>query len=85
MASPPVRVEGLQKTYPSGVEALKGVSFDVADGEIFGLLGPNGAGKTTAIGVLTTLVRPTAGRALVAGYDVTVDRLAVRRAIGVVF
>jgi ABC-2 type transport system ATP-binding protein len=85
MASLPVQVEGVDKTYPNGVRALKGISFTVADGEIFGLLGPNGAGKTTTIGVLTTLVRPTAGRALVAGHDVTADPLAVRREIGVAF
>jgi ABC-2 type transport system ATP-binding protein len=85
MRSPPVQVEALRKTYPNGVTALKGVSFDIADGEIFGVLGPNGAGKTTAIGVLNTLVRPSAGRARVAGYDVTVDPMAVRQAIGVVF
>jgi ABC-2 type transport system ATP-binding protein len=81
----PVQVENLGKTYPNGVEALKGVSLTVDDGEIFGLLGPNGAGKTTAIGILTTIVKPTAGRAVVAGSDVTRDPLAVRRAIGVAF
>jgi ABC-2 type transport system ATP-binding protein len=78
-------VDGLTKTYPGGVRAVRGISFEVADGEIFGLLGPNGAGKTTTLGVLTTLVRPSSGRALVAGHDVTVEPLAVRRAMGVVF
>jgi len=82
---PPLIVDGLTKTYPGGVRAVRGISFEVADGEIFGLLGPNGAGKTTTLGVLTTLVRPSGGRALVAGLDVMNEPLAVRRAMGVVF
>jgi len=81
----PVRVRDLRKTYPNGVAALRGVSLAAYEGEIFGLLGPNGAGKTTTVGVLTTLVRPTAGEALVDGRDVVVDPLGVRRRIGVVF
>jgi ABC-2 type transport system ATP-binding protein len=64
------------------LEAVGGVSFAVAPGEVFGLLGPNGAGKTTTIRVLTTLLEPTAGRALVAGFDVRDDSLAVRASIG---
>jgi ABC-2 type transport system ATP-binding protein len=64
------------------VTAVGGVSFAVAPGEVFGLLGPNGAGKTTTIRVLTTLLAPTEGRALVAGYDVRIDSLAVRASIG---
>jgi ABC-2 type transport system ATP-binding protein len=62
--------------------AVGGVSFAVAPGETFGLLGPNGAGKTTTIRVLTTLLAPTAGRALVAGHDVRSESLAVRACIG---
>jgi ABC-2 type transport system ATP-binding protein len=62
--------------------AVGGVSFAVAPGETFGLLGPNGAGKTTTIRVLTTLLAPTAGRALVAGHDVRGEGLAVRACIG---
>ena len=54
---------GLAKTWPSGVEAVKGIDFDVAPGEVFGLLGPNGAGKSTTVGMLTTTVLPTAGTA----------------------
>jgi ABC-2 type transport system ATP-binding protein len=81
----PVQVRNLTKTYPNGVTALRGVSFAVHEGEMFGLLGPNGAGKTTTVGVLTTLVRPTAGEALVAGRSVASDPLAVRQRIGVVF
>ncbi len=64
------------------LEAVGGVSFAVAPGAVFGLLGPNGAGKTTTIRVLTTLLAPTEGRALVAGYDVRNDSLAVRASIG---
>jgi len=81
----PVVVSDLVKTYPGPVEAVRGLSFRVGAGEIFGLLGPNGAGKTTTVGVLTTLVRPTGGRASVGGFDVRADPLAVRRSIGVVF
>jgi ABC-2 type transport system ATP-binding protein len=84
-ASDPVVVEELTKTYPGGVQAVRGISFSVRQGEVFGLLGPNGAGKTTTIGVLTTLVRPTGGRASVGGHDVLVDPLAARQSIGVVF
>jgi ABC-2 type transport system ATP-binding protein len=65
--------------------AVDRVSFRVEDGEVFGFLGPNGAGKTTTINVLCTLMRPTAGRASVAGYDVATQRNAVRQSIGLVF
>jgi ABC-2 type transport system ATP-binding protein len=81
----PVVVDHLTKTYPGGVQAVRGISFHVRQGEVFGLLGPNGAGKTTTIGVLTTLVRPTSGRASVGGHDVVADPLAARQSIGVVF
>jgi len=66
------------------VRAVGGVSFAVASGEVFGLLGPNGAGKTTTIRVLTTLLQPTSGRALVAGFDVREQSLEVRTSIGYV-
>src|SRR4051812_26481688 len=75
-------VEALAKRYPSGTDAVRGVSFTVRAGEVFGILGPNGAGKSTTIGMLGTLVRPTAGRATVAGYDVARERREVRRRIG---
>jgi ABC-2 type transport system ATP-binding protein len=81
---PAIRVEGLQKTYDE-VEAVRGVSFDVAAGEVFGFLGPNGAGKSTTISMLCTLVKPTGGGAQVAGYDIVSERDDVRRHIGLVF
>jgi ABC-2 type transport system ATP-binding protein len=64
--------------------AVKGISFDVAEGEIFGLLGPNGAGKSTLIRMLTTLVSPSAGSARVGGCDIVSEANGVRRAIGVI-
>ena len=82
-----IRTEGLRKTYKSNrgdVEAVRGIDLDIPQGEFFGLLGPNGAGKSTTIGMLTTLVAPTGGRAWVAGHDVTRDTVAVKRRIGVV-
>jgi ABC-2 type transport system ATP-binding protein len=80
-----IRVEDLGKTYGGKVEAVKGVSFEVAPGEIFGFLGPNGAGKTTTVSMLTTLLRPTRGRATVMGLDVATQAAKVRRQIGLVF
>ena len=74
-------VDGLVKRFNSFV-ALDGVSFDVARGKIMGFLGPNGAGKSTLIRILCGLLRPSAGRALVAGIDVAKDPDAVRRRIG---
>ncbi len=85
VGEPAVSVRELRKTYPGGVEALRGISFDVSEGEIFGMVGPNGAGKTTTIGVLTTTVRPSGGWAVLAGHDIDREPLAVRRAMGVVF
>ncbi len=82
-APAPVRAEGLAKTYPSGTRAVRGLDLELRPGEIFGLLGPNGAGKTTTIGMLTTRIRPTGGRARVGGADLS-DPVAVKRAIGVV-
>ncbi len=78
-------VEGLEKQYPGRpVKAVDGISFTVRPGEVFGLLGPNGAGKTTTIGVLTTRVLPTGGRAFVAGVDVVRDPVGVKPHIAVV-
>ena len=78
-----VLVDGLVVRF-GAVRAVAGISFAVGAGEVFGLLGPNGAGKTTTIRVLTTLLRPDEGRALVAGHDVVREGLAVRQAIGYV-
>src|ERR687898_2676141 len=75
-------VDRLAKRYPTGTEAVRGVSFRVGAGEVFGLLGPNGAGKSTTIGMLGTLVRPTSGSASVAGHDVVREPRQVRRRIG---
>src|SRR5436190_58690 len=80
-----IEVRSLRKTYPGGVEAVRGIDFDVGPGEVFGLLGPNGAGKSTTIGMLTTTIRPTAGTATLDGLDVSRDPLAARRASSVVF
>jgi ABC-2 type transport system ATP-binding protein len=79
-----VSVNGLVKRYDQ-VEAVRGIEFEVASGEIFGFLGPNGAGKSTTINMLCTLVRPSGGSALVAGHDVVSERDDVRRNIGLVF
>ncbi len=83
-ATPAIEVRGLRKAY-GDVEAVRGVSFEVAPGEVFGFLGPNGAGKTTTINMLCTLSKPTGGSALVAGHDVVAERDDVRRNIGLVF
>ncbi len=84
-AQPAIRVEGLRKRYKAdGPEAVAGLDFHVERGEIFGLLGPNGAGKTTTIGVITTRVKPTGGRVLVNGLDVTQDPVSVKRRLAVV-
>lgn len=79
-----ISVENLEKQYGQ-LKAVKGISFTVHEGEIFGFLGPNGAGKTTTIGVLCTLLHPTGGKATVNGYDVATQRSQVRRSIGLVF
>src|SRR5438552_9063288 len=80
-----IEVNKLSKTYPGGVEAVKGIDFEVAAGEVFGLLGPNGAGKSTTIGMLTTTVEPTSGTARLVGFDVRDEPLAARRVSAVVF
>jgi ABC-2 type transport system ATP-binding protein len=81
---PAVVVDRLSKAYGE-LEAVRGVSFTVAAGEVFGFLGPNGAGKSTTINMLCTLVDPTSGTARVAGHDVVNERDDVRRHIGLVF
>jgi ABC-2 type transport system ATP-binding protein len=83
-STPAVTVLDLVKSYGE-VEAVRGIDFEVATGETFGFLGPNGAGKSTTINMLCTLVRPSAGTALVAGHDIVSERDEVRRNIGLVF
>ena len=78
-----IAVEHIVKRY-GDFEAVKDVSFSVAEGEIFGLLGPNGAGKSTLIRMMTTLIPVTAGKAIVGGHDVSKDPDDVRRTIGVI-
>ena len=81
---PAIEVSGLIKRF-GDFEAVKGVDFEVGQAEVFGFLGPNGAGKSTTINMLCTLLKPTAGRATVAGHDVVRERDDVRRHIGLVF
>jgi ABC-2 type transport system ATP-binding protein len=81
---PAMEVEDLVKSYGE-VDAVRGVSFTVPPGEVFGFLGPNGAGKSTTINMLCTLAKPTSGEARVCGFDVVTQREAVRRHIGLVF
>jgi ABC-2 type transport system ATP-binding protein len=88
MSDPAIVVDNLVKTFQRRrqpvVRAVDGLSFSVNRGSIFGLLGPNGAGKTTTLRVLTTLLRPSAGRVAVEGFDVVKQALEVRRRISVV-
>jgi ABC-2 type transport system ATP-binding protein len=79
-----IQVQNLTHRYGDRT-ALSNVSFEVRKGEIFGLLGPNGGGKSTLFRILSTMMVPTAGRALIAGHDVVRDSAAVRRQVGVVF
>ena len=83
-AAPVISVENLVHRYENRT-ALNGVSFEVRPAELFGLLGPNGSGKTTLFRILSTLMIPTAGRAMIMGYDAAQDAANVRRQIGVVF
>ncbi len=79
-----IAVENLVKRY-GDFEAVRGISFRVKRGEIFAFLGPNGAGKTTTVHILTTLLKPTSGKAIVAGHDVVEEPEEVRKRIGIVF
>jgi ABC-2 type transport system ATP-binding protein len=90
-----ITVSELRRTYQTSkgffrkkketIEAVKGISFDVDFGELFGLVGPNGAGKTTTIKMLTTLLTPTSGNARVLGFDIVKDLVEIRRRIGIIF
>jgi ABC-2 type transport system ATP-binding protein len=79
-----ISISGLTKTYANGHHALKGVSLDIRQGEIFALLGPNGAGKTTLISIVCGIVRPTSGSVLVDGHDILREYRAAREIIGLV-
>jgi ABC-2 type transport system ATP-binding protein len=79
-----IQVNHLTKRFGNS-EAVKNVSFDVNEGEVFGFLGPNGAGKTTTINMLCTLLRPTSGTAILNGMDIVEHKTEVRKSIGLVF
>ena len=79
-----LEIEGLTKTYGSGVQALKGIDLKVEEGDFYALLGPNGAGKSTTIGIITSLVNKTAGKISVFGYDLDKDLVRAKQQIGVV-
>ena len=79
-----ISIQGLSKTYASGLQALKGIDLEIKRGEILALLGPNGAGKTTLISIVCGIVRPTAGRVLVDGFDIVRDYRETRSRIGLV-
>ncbi len=83
-ATPAIDVRSIEKSYGE-IQAVEGISFQVATGEVFAFLGPNGAGKTTTIRMLCTLTKPTGGSATVGGFDVVKQPTAVRRRIGLVF
>jgi ABC-2 type transport system ATP-binding protein len=84
MPSDVIRVENLVKKF-GAITAVDGIQLDVQSGQIFGFLGPNGAGKSTTIKVLATLLKPTSGKAAVAGFDVLAHPTEVRQSIGLVF
>src|SRR5690242_20025510 len=81
---PIVSIQGLNKTYAGGFQALRGVDLQIRRGEIFALLGPNGAGKTTLISIVCGLVNPSAGQVRVDGHDILTDYRAARSLIGLV-
>ncbi|MCI0889874.1 MAG: ATP-binding cassette domain-containing protein [Chloroflexi bacterium] len=83
-AQPMIEVEQLVRRFDD-FEAVRGVTFEVGEGELFGFLGPNGAGKTTTINMLVTVLRPSSGEARVAGYSVREEPRSVRESIGIVF
>jgi ABC-2 type transport system ATP-binding protein len=79
-----LEITNLRKTYSNGVEALKGIDFNVESGDFYALLGPNGAGKTTAIGIITSLVNKSAGKVRVFGHDLDTELEAAKACIGLV-
>src|ERR687886_407047 len=78
-----IETHDLERVYRGGLRAVAGIDLEVAPGEVYGFLGPNGAGKTTTVRMLVTLLRPTGGRATIAGFDVAAQPHEVRRRIGV--
>src|SRR5690348_15034956 len=85
-AHPIIMVQHLIKRYKrEEANAVDDISFTVAPGSLFALLGPNGAGKTTTISILTTMLTPTSGSVLIAGYDISQQAKAVRNTIGIIF
>jgi ABC-2 type transport system ATP-binding protein len=83
VSRPAIETVGLQREFAGGLKAVQGIDLAVAPGEVYGFLGPNGAGKTTTVRMLVTLLRPTGGRATIAGFDVATQPAEVRRRIGV--
>jgi ABC-2 type transport system ATP-binding protein len=83
VSAPAIETIGLQREFKGGLRAVDGIDLAVAPGEVYGFLGPNGAGKTTTVRILVTLLRPTGGRATIAGFDVASQPAEVRRRIGV--
>ena len=81
---PALEISDLRKTYDNGVEALKGVSLRVGEGDFYALLGPNGAGKSTLIGIVSSLVNKTAGEVRVFGVDLHANRSQAMRLVGLV-
>ena len=84
MSKPALSIHTLRKIYKGGYEALKGITFSVAQGDFFALLGENGAGKSTTIGIITSLVKKTDGKVLVYGHDIDQDFLAAKTLLGLV-
>ncbi|HGT3509110.1 TPA: ATP-binding cassette domain-containing protein, partial [Enterobacter hormaechei] len=79
-----LELEQLKKTYPGGVQALRGIDLKVEAGDFYALLGPNGAGKSTTIGIISSLVNKTSGRVSVFGYDLQKDVVNAKRQLGLV-
>ena len=79
-----LEIKGLEKTYPSGAQALRGIDLKVEEGDFYALLGPNGAGKSTTIGIITSLVNKTAGDVKIFGYDLEKEKVKAKQQIGLV-
>ncbi len=84
MSTKALEISQLQKIYPNGIQALKGINLDVEQGEFFGLLGPNGAGKSTTIGIITSLINKTNGQVKIFGHDLETDPNVAKANIGLV-